>query len=220
LARPIELHERIDGVGLVSDAAVAHEFVDGLVRRFGADFLAVGPDAGHGIEGIDHGEVACRGRDGVAREAVGVSRAVPAFVVVADEVEDEGIGFIEAAEALPAERGVLLDDLEFIGGEFAGLKQDGVGDLDFADVVERGSVGEALQKLVIVGKPLGEGAGVEDDAPGVGGGGDVFGFEDGDERADEGGGHDKGRYEGTAIGDQGLWAGGRLKTRAMETRRG
>jgi hypothetical protein len=85
----------------------------------------------------DGGDPGHRG-DLLAGEAVGVARAVPALVVVADDplghLEQLGGG---PAEHARAEQGVGLDHLVLLSGEPARLEQDGVGDRDLAEVVQR-----------------------------------------------------------------------------------
>jgi len=71
-------------------------------------------------------------------QRAGIARAVPALVVgqrdLLGEPQERGAA---AGEDLGADRRVRLDRLELVRGQPAGLEQDGVGDPDLADVVQR-----------------------------------------------------------------------------------
>ncbi len=47
-----------------------------------------------------------------------------------------GSQFFDVAKDVAAQGGVGLDDLVFLGSEFARLRQNGFGDADFADVMD------------------------------------------------------------------------------------
>ena len=94
------------------------------------------------------------GRDRLAGEAVGVARAVPALVVVADDpLGDLEQLRIAAAEHARAQQRVRLDDLELLLGQPAGLEQDRVRDRDLADVVQRRGVADEVHHPVAEAQP-------------------------------------------------------------------
>jgi len=55
-----------------------------------------------------------------------------------------------------ADLGMLLDDLELLGGEPAGFSQDGVGDAELADVVQLGGESQQLAVARVLSGARGE----------------------------------------------------------------
>jgi hypothetical protein len=146
-----------------------------------AHLVAVGAVAGERVEGVDDGEVAGDLRDLGLGEVIGIAGPVHLLVVVADEIEDGVFLDVEFDHAGVAGHGVLLDDLELLGGEPARLLEDLGGDVELADVMQRGGVGRE-QEFVAPHAPLLEhGAEIEDHAPGVGGRRGVLGLDLADE---------------------------------------
>ena len=96
---------------------------------------AVGPRRGHRVVGVADGDDARRQGYRLARDAVGVTGAVPALVRGADDVADPAQRRGGGEDALADER-VLADECPFVLGERARLAQDLVGHGDLADVVE------------------------------------------------------------------------------------
>ena len=109
------------------------------------------------------------------------------LVVIADEVEDDVFFDIELDHAGVAGHGVLLDDLELLGGEPARFLEDLGRDVELSDVVQGGGVGREVELLAADAAFLEHGAEVEDHAPGVGGRRGVLGLELADESVHDGG---------------------------------
>ena len=95
---------------------------------------------------------ACREGDGRATEAVGVAAAVPPLVVRPrhlDAHSQELVGrmaFEHLGERVGAERAVPLHLAELLRGQLSGLQQDGVGNADLPDVVERRRLEEVVDE--------------------------------------------------------------------------
>ena len=118
------------------------------------------------VERVGDGEDPRRDRDRVAGQPVGIAGAVPALVVMADDVARRAEE-LDVAHDLPAGHGVLLHDQPLGGRQRAGLEEDRVGHGDLAGVVQD----EAELDLRMVGEPhpvgLGELQPVGGDALGV-----------------------------------------------------
>ncbi len=178
--RGVEWEEGVEGgdaAGAELGSGLVVEFVEGVVGGSGG---AVDAGGEHGVEGV--GDVDDAGAEGdvFAGELVGVAVSVPAFVVVADG----GDGVLEEAEAADdagAFFGVGLDGVAFVGGEGAGFEEDGVGDGEFADVVEEGCVAEEVEFGVESPRTVADGEGELLDAAGVAGGVGVAGVDGGGE---------------------------------------
>ncbi len=71
-----------------------------------------------------------------AFQAIEIALAVPALVVMPDAGPDQ-LDVRDVADDRVAEGDVLLEDVELLGGQLAGLAQEMVGNADLADVVEK-----------------------------------------------------------------------------------
>ena len=80
----VETREHLDGMRPVLGPLPGGEFIEGPLRRGLADIASIGPDAGHGVEAVDHGKVAGNLGDLLAGEAIRVSLSIPSLVVVPD----------------------------------------------------------------------------------------------------------------------------------------
>ncbi len=103
----------------------------------------IGPVAGERVIDIGHVNKAGAQGDLFALEAVGVAGAVPALVLVLDELSGFAV-HLQVFEQIEADDRVLLDELLFGVIEGAALIQDGVGDGDLADVVDAGGEADGL----------------------------------------------------------------------------
>ncbi len=102
------------------------------------------------VEDVGHVDEPRLERDRLPLQAVRVARAVPALVMGAgDPLRDaEHLG-VAVGQHAGAEHGVGLDHLELLVGELAGLEQDGVGDRDLAQVVQRRRVADEPDEPVV-----------------------------------------------------------------------
>ena len=107
------------------------ELGPGPVGRQGRPVDAV---AGHRVEGVGDGDDPTAQRDRAAGEAVGIAAAVPALVVVADDLGDVGHRLVDL-EDRRSDLAVAPHLRHLLVGETARFEQDGVGDADLADVV-------------------------------------------------------------------------------------
>jgi hypothetical protein len=96
------------------------------------------------VIGVDHEHDARADRDLRAPQAIGIAAAVPALVVVADDLAhpaEKGHG----RQNLLAHHRVALDDLELLRGQRPRLVEDRVRHRDLADVVEDRPVAHGFQ---------------------------------------------------------------------------
>ncbi len=100
----------------------------GLVRAVG----------GHDVEGVDHRHDSPGPRDLAPREASGIPRAVPAFVVIANGPCPLAQPRSERSGQRPPLVGVGLHGLPFARGQWARLVQELCGNRQLPDVVEQG----------------------------------------------------------------------------------
>ncbi len=110
-------------------------------------------------------------------EAVGVSAAVEFFMVLSGDASDV-LEAVDAAEDLFGETGMTFDDGELLGGEFAGLVEDGVGDAELAEIVEQSGAVDALDARGSEAEFACDGDGGVGDADGVSEGEGGFGIDD------------------------------------------
>jgi len=110
------------------------------VRRPG---LLVGALAGEGVEHVDDRDQAPGQGDRVAGQTLRVAGPVPALVVGEGDLlgDAQELG-LPAGQDVGAGGRVALDGVELGGCQRTGLEQDGVGDADLADVVQRGCFAE------------------------------------------------------------------------------
>ena len=168
-----EAEENFHDGGIELRAGLALEDVLGFS---GVSGLAVGAIAGHGVVGVDDVDDAGGEGDLFTAQAPGVAAAVGIFMVELDDGEVIA-KFGDAFEDAFADDGMAADDFELGIGEGAGLLEDGVGDADFADVVE---VGADADDVDFGGGEIhgaGDGDGVLADAGTVAGGVGVSGIE-------------------------------------------
>ena len=125
---------------------------------------------------VGHGHEARRHGDGVALEAFGVARAIPLLLVAvgdflghAEERHAHAQAPLGLLDGIAPQRGVGFHDLELLHRQLARLEQDGVGDADLADVVQRRrlvqqvdhAVGEHVGEARVVAQVLGQGLHVQ-----------------------------------------------------------
>ena len=143
--------ETIDKQGVKIGSAAFLDYSEALIKR---ERIAVNALFGNSIEYISNcNNSRCKG-DFLAGESVGVTLAVPFFVVADCEGECHlaELGCSEVGEGLfdnvAAGDGVGFHSLIFISGEFAGLLKNGVGNRYLADIVHRGC-GDEVGNIVV-----------------------------------------------------------------------
>ena len=107
----------------------------------------VRPAAHDDVVGVSKGHDAGTQRDLLALQAVGIARAVPALVVVADDGRDLA-GAVERAADAGADLGVAPQLPPLATVERLDLVQQRPGDGDLADVVQQRAVRDALELVV------------------------------------------------------------------------
>ena len=158
-----EVGEDVDEVGIELAPRVLSKLGERLVA---AARVSIGALAGHGVESVDDRDDARRERDVVAGEAVGITGAVVALVMVS-----HGGGHRRREPERPqqplAHRRMRLDRFEPLG-----LGQDLAGEhvarrADLADVVEEGGHANVVALLAGEAEPRGDEVCGEGDAAGV-----------------------------------------------------
>src|SRR3954470_9259569 len=116
---------------------------DALVGDRGGKRVAVPAHGGHRLQRVADGEDPRDERDVVRAEALRVAAAVPALVVVEDDVHDD-LRQPERAHDARADLRVPAHDLPLVLRERAGLGEDVLGHADLADVVQQAAEEELL----------------------------------------------------------------------------
>jgi hypothetical protein len=167
--------KRIDDLGIKMGPAIAPDDGHGLLVRHR---IFVDAAAGEGVVHIRHRDDPAAQRDLLSRQAQGITRAVILLMVgggdFPGELEEARVGkaLQRRIERLSADQRMRLHDGKFIVGELAGFEQHGVGDADFAQIVQRAGLIEQadifvidpVMGLVFLGEMAGDGAGVALDA--------------------------------------------------------
>jgi len=109
------------------------ETADGFFVR---QALSIGARRNHRVKGIDYADDAGDYGNFRALEAGGVAFAVEGFVVVKN-IERGALKTREHSQDRPAVFGMLFHERVFVCIETVGLAENGVGNADFADVVEK-----------------------------------------------------------------------------------
>ena len=174
--------QRVDHRRVELGAGVGAQLVARAVLAQRLAVRAVGDERVVGVAGQDD---ACRERDRLAGEAVGVAAAVPALVLVADGGRDVAEPRQRAQDALADDR-VLAHELPLVVVELAGLVQHVVGDADLADVVQHRDGLDLGHRPRLEPEPVRDGDRQVADGVGVLAGVAVAGLERGRQRAHDG----------------------------------
>lgn len=159
----VTLDEGVDDEGVKLGAAFADDFGDGDV---GVESFSVGTVAGHGVEGVGHGDDASFEGDGVAGQCLGVSFAVVSFVM-AQAIGNQGAQVFGVAQHAGAAFGVDAHFPRFFFAELSGFAQDGVVDGDLSDIVEDAADFAVVEVVFVPAEGARDLEGEVGDAPGV-----------------------------------------------------
>src|SRR5579864_1273972 len=149
------LKERLDHPGVKLTAGAAPELRDDLLVRASP---SVRPVVNHRAIRVDHGQDAGSQGDLLASQSVGIPRAVPMLLVVADQFRHR-LHSVHRKEDLLADSGMLPHDDPLLVGEGSRLFEDLVGHPDLSDVVEQGGPANVLNLALPAAQPPGDGLG-------------------------------------------------------------
>ena len=176
-----DVQERAHDVRIEVRAGAAHDFC--LGRRH-AHRPLVRTHRGHRLEGVGESDDAPGERDVRAGELVGVARAVPLLVVLADAVPPGAEPVLQRLGEASAGRRVARKDRPLLGVGPALQVEDLGGHGDLAEVVEQRRPPELLQLLLVEADLGSDQLGVGADAFGVTASQTVVAAEGGDHRHD------------------------------------
>src|SRR5437879_3587376 len=153
--------ERLHDLGIELDAFPVLE----LLERVGHQQRgAVGPQAGHRVERVGHGDDAHFDRDLLALQAVGKALAVEPLMVGAHDGERRGSVAHQGGQHARADHRVLHDMAVFRLGELPRLVGHRFPHADLADVVQLGAERDHVEGRGRETHPAGDGQGVVRDA--------------------------------------------------------
>ncbi len=104
---------------------------------------AIGTAFGDGLVDVGHGDNAGFQAELRGDQTLGIAGAIELLVVSAGDLRDFGEG-LDAFENLAGEAGVLDDGIPFFAAEVGVLVKDGVGDGEFAEIVQQGRAADQL----------------------------------------------------------------------------
>ena len=174
--------ERVEHLGI---EVAPHAVLDDVHRLLVGKGRLVGAAGGERVVDVGEGHDPGLNGNGFAGESLGISLAVPFFVVrqgdhachLQQRVPEwrseprraaEQFGVLAlVAEDFGTDDAVLLHDLPFVGSELARLEQDRIRDADLADVVERRSDEQPFQEFLVQTQLLADDAAVGGDADDV-----------------------------------------------------
>ena len=147
---PEHLNEFRDNEGVKLTAGAPAQLGNGGLRVHGP---AVGAIVGHGVIGIHHGNDPAEQGNALPAQAVGITGAVPALVMMADFIGNApelivAVGNFVALDRMGFQNGPL------VGGQLAGLVENFQRNADFADVMEQAQQGQLALLMIGQVNPL------------------------------------------------------------------
>src|SRR6266511_599611 len=101
---------------------------------------------GDRIEGVDEPDDAGAERNPLATQAIGVTRPIPALMMVPDDWQQRSRQSERPADPL-TDLGMTAEDRPLLRRQRARLEKDRLGNPDLADIVQHGTVGQRLPLL-------------------------------------------------------------------------